>query len=123
MTTIYHITTATAWKTACPLGGAGAVSANEYRDDSLKSEGFIHCSTAAQLLKPANEFYHGQHGLILLCINEKLLTHPVIYEDLYDSGIEFPHIYGAINLNAIIKTVNFPPNADGSFSLPLEIKP
>ncbi len=123
MTIIYHITTKDAWETALSSSIGQAVSASEYRDNSLKSEGFIHCSTADQLLTPANAFYHGQHGLILLCIHQEQLTHPVVYEDLYDSGIEFPHIYGPINPNAVIKTVAFPPNADGSFSLPPELNP
>ncbi len=113
--TIYHITTNEAWETA--------VSQDEYRADSLETEGFIHCSTAKQVLAPANELFHGQHGLILLCINEEQITQPVIYEDLYSLGIDFPHIYGPLNPNAVIETVDFPPNADGSFSLPPELTP
>ena len=82
------------------------------------TEGFIHCSTPEQVLTPANAIFRGQTDLILLCIDPSKIYANIIYEDCYESGIEFPHIYGAINIDAVIKTVNFPPNDDGTFSLP-----
>ena len=85
---------------------------------ALDNEGFIHCSTPAQLLIPANAIYRGQQDLILLCIDPGKLTNKLVYEDCYESGIQFPHVYGDINLDAVIKTIPFPPNGDGSFSLP-----
>lgn len=107
---IYHITTQSQWETA--------VSAGIYRDNSLDVEGFIHCSTAQQLIGSANKYYQGQTGLVLLCIASENVDVPLIYEDSYETGQEFPHIYGALNINAVTQVIPFPANDDGSFSLP-----
>ena len=110
MTIILHITTEAAWQTA--------VAAGAYRADSLASEGFIHCSTVDQALMPANEIYLGRTDLILLIIEPSRLTAELIYEDCYTTGQQFPHIYGSLNLDAVTGFVAFPPNPDGTFSLP-----
>jgi uncharacterized protein (DUF952 family) len=110
---ILHITTRESWATA--------VSTPRYSADSLHTEGFIHCSTPEQVLKPANEMFRDQTNLILLCIDPALVEADIVYEDCYESGMAFPHIYGRLNTNAVIKTVDFPPNEDGSFSLPTEL--
>jgi uncharacterized protein (DUF952 family) len=110
---ILHITTETAWQTA--------VAAGVYRADSLESEGFIHCSTVEQVLMPANQMFAGQNDLILLVIDPAKLTANLVYEDCYESGHQFPHIYGPLNLEAITRFVQFPPSPDGTFSLPAEL--
>lgn len=107
---ILHITDEAAWQTA--------VAEQVYTADSLATEGFIHCSTVEQLLIPANERFRGQTGLILLCIDPARLQAPLLYEDCYETGIAFPHIYGRLNVDAVINTVAFPPGPDGRFSLP-----
>lgn len=112
---ILHITTAAAWNTA--------VASGAYTADSLANEGFIHCSTPQQVLGPANEMFHGRRDLQLLCIDPLRLTAPLIYEDCYETGQDFPHIYGPLNLDAVTSIVSFPPEADGSFKLPLELRP
>ncbi|MFZ5885725.1 MAG: DUF952 domain-containing protein, partial [Chloroflexota bacterium] len=57
---IFHITSRTDWEAAQAKG--------EYIAPSLQTEGFIHCSTAAQILPVAEKFYKGQSGLVLLMI-------------------------------------------------------
>ncbi|MBK8903392.1 MAG: DUF952 domain-containing protein [Anaerolineaceae bacterium] len=114
MTQILHITTMNDWETA--------VAAGEYRLNTLDSEGFIHCSTSEQVLMPANAMFAGQMDLILLLINPAKLTAKLVYEDCYESGHQFPHIYGPINLDAVTGFIEFPPNPDGTFSLPNELK-
>ncbi len=113
-TIILHITTRESWQTA--------VSANTYRADSFDSDGFIHCSTPEQVLMPANAMFQGRQGLVLLCIDPNKLTHRLVYEDCYESGIAFPHVYGPINMDAVFDVIDFPPNEDGTFSLPKELK-
>jgi uncharacterized protein (DUF952 family) len=105
---ILHISTRTDWE------AAGAF----YAPASLESEGFIHCSTPEQILLPANAMFRGQEGLVLLCIDPARVTAEIVYEDCYESGQEFPHIYGRLNKEAVIKVVDFPPHRDGTFSLP-----
>jgi len=95
-----------------------ALAAGEYRAGSLATEGFIHCSTPEQVLIPANERYQGQRGLLLLVIDPNRLATNLVYEDCYETGMTFPHIYGPLNLDAVLRVVPFPPGPDGRFSLP-----
>jgi uncharacterized protein (DUF952 family) len=117
---ILHITTPLDWEKAKQQG--------EYTAPSLKTDGFIYCSTIKQTTDTANIFFKGQTGLILLCIDDKKLKSVCKYEDPAGGGIHdpnvgnlFPHVYGSINLSAVTKIVKFPPNKDGSFFLPKEI--
>ena len=107
---ILHITTGAEWEAAQAQGA--------YRADSLATEGFIQCSTPEQVLGPANAFYHGQQGLILLLIDEARLAARLVYEDTHGAGTDFPHIYGPLNLDAVTGIVPFPSRPDGSFELP-----
>lgn len=107
---ILHITRRLDWESAQEAG--------EYRDDSLQTEGFIHCSTPEQVLGPANAFYAGQSDLVLLVIDPARLAAKLVYEDSYDSGTAFPHVYGPLNLDAVTAVVPFPPLPDGTFELP-----
>ena len=43
---------------------------------------------------------------------------PLIVEDCYELGEEFPHIYGPIPIGAVTAVMPFPPSEDGSFQLP-----
>lgn len=70
---LLHICTREAWDEAQRWG--------DYRADSLDSEGFIHCSTPAQVVGTANLLFRGQTGLVLLVIDADRLTAPIRYED------------------------------------------
>ncbi|MGB0523085.1 MAG: DUF952 domain-containing protein [Flammeovirgaceae bacterium] len=110
---ILHITNPTAW--------AEAQTTNSYTADSLHSEGFIHCSTFAQVIGVVNQWFKGQSDLLLLIIDTKRLTHEVHYEDLYNHGDAFPHLYGPLNVDAVIDHVPLTPNAAGIFEFPEEL--
>lgn len=88
-----------------------------YHPESLASDGFIHCSTKDQVIEVANFLYKGQNDLVLLCIDSNRVTSPIKYEDLYEAGEDYPHIYGPLNTNAVFKVVNFTPGDDGTFAL------
>jgi uncharacterized protein (DUF952 family) len=114
---ILHITSRPEWHAAQQRG--------DYRAPSLASEGFIHCSTAKQVLHVANAFYREKKDLVLLVIDETLVLPEVKWETPTGPparGIsqrdEFPHIYGPLNLEAVLQVVDFIPEADGSFQLP-----
>lgn len=87
-----------------------------YRPESLVSEGFIHCSTAAQLTDVANALYSGRRDLVLVTIDEPSVTAPIVWEDCYETGQRFPHIYGSINPEAVIEVAPFPPSEEGVFA-------
>jgi uncharacterized protein (DUF952 family) len=107
---LLHITPRNDWE--------GRPDAREYRAASLDSEGFIHCSTPGQVLKPANAFYRGQKELVLLCIDASKIAAPLRYEDCYESGEAYPHVYGALNADAVFSVVDFPAQDDGTFIMP-----
>lgn len=112
--TILHITSKEAWQQAQAVG--------EYRAESLESEGFIHCSTPAQVCEVGERYYKGQRGLVLLAIAPERLRAPLMYEGPDDQSYGYyPHIYGAINLDAVIGVLPFEPGGSGRFELPGEI--
>lgn len=117
---ILHITTQTDWQNAQKKG--------KYTAPSLDNEGFIHCSTVKQAVDTANLFFKGQNGLVLLCINESKLMSECRFESPTggmhhnpDAGNLFPHVYGPINLSAVIKVLDFPTDNNGMFTLPEEL--
>ena len=110
MTTILHIVRKEAWDQA--------ITAGSYQGDTLASEGFIHCSTPEQIIPVANRFYRGQTGLALLVIDRDRVQAPIRDENLEGGDTLFPHIYGPLNLNAVVDVIDFPPRADGVFALP-----
>lgn len=93
----------------------GTRTTTHYQPASLEAEGFIHFSSASQLLRPLNKFYKGRDDLILLAVEAELLDDAVVWEDLYDSGEKFPHLYGALNLSAVVGTEPLPCDEHGSF--------
>jgi uncharacterized protein (DUF952 family) len=104
-----------------------AVSLGLYTPESLDTEGFVHCSTAAQVAQTAERFFRGQPDLLLLCIDDQRLSAPVEFEgpanSLPGSDNElFPHVYGPINLDAVANVIDFPCGTDGSFQLPQSLK-
>ncbi len=119
MSIILHIAHRDQWQAAQAKG--------THRTESLDTEGFIHCSTAAQVIRVANKFYSGQQGLLLLCIESDKVRAEVRFEPPInpqtrqpepDVKENFPHIYGELNTDAVVKVIDFPPGADGTFTLP-----
>ncbi|HEX7839287.1 MAG TPA: DUF952 domain-containing protein [Kofleriaceae bacterium] len=120
MAIILHITTRAAWEAARAAGS--------YRDPSLEREGFIHCSTPAQAVGTADRYFRGRDDLVLLCIDESRLTDvrhepPAVIGGAPDprAGEWFPHVYGPIALDAVVRVVPFPCDPDGGFTLPAEV--
>lgn len=82
-----------------------ARSTDAYRPPSVEEEGFVHCSTAEQLREVARATYRGQNDLILLTIDPAALDdESLVYEDLYELGQEFPHVYGPLPTSAVTTT-------------------
>ncbi len=106
---ILHITQRVSWQ--------AAQTGDYYHADSLRTEGFIHCSLPSQVVGVANALYRGQRGLVLLVIAAERVEAEVRYEDCYTTGQQFPHIYGPLNLAAVLKVVEFVPQEDGTFTL------
>ena len=109
MNMILHICSRSAWDEAQSRG--------DYRAASLDTEGFIHCSTPEQVVGTANLLFQGQKGLVLLVINSEKVSAPIKYEDAGNDQF-FPHVYGPINLDAVVDVREFAPEFDGTFRQP-----
>ncbi|MGD2100740.1 MAG: DUF952 domain-containing protein [Acidimicrobiia bacterium] len=78
-----------------------------YRASSLESEGFIHCSTRDQLADVARRHFGDHTDLVVLTIDPEALDVKVVFEDLYDLGEEYPHVYGAVNIGAVMSALPY----------------
>ncbi len=107
MRTIFIITTKQDW--------AKAQAAGKYESASLVTEGFIHLSRPHQVLQVAGRHFKGKSDLLLLQINQEKVVAPVKYEG-NESNL-FPHMYGPLNLDAVVGVDNFL-ERDSGFSLP-----
>jgi uncharacterized protein (DUF952 family) len=97
MSVIYHISTAADWNTATQSG--------HYVHPSLQTEGFIHCSQDHQVAGVLERYFEGQTALVKLVIDTDKLTAKYIYDWSPSTQDTFPHIYGPINLDAIVEVI------------------
>ena len=103
MTFIYHIATAADWERAV-RDGQYTMST---RGLTLAEQGFIHASTADQVALVANAFYQGEPDLLLLVIDTDLVGPQIRYEHVPGQASPYPHIYGPLNLDAVVETRPF----------------
>ncbi|MGI9036034.1 MAG: DUF952 domain-containing protein [Pyrinomonadaceae bacterium] len=90
---IYHIVLPEVWESF--------KDKNFYETESLKSEGFIHCSYLNQLEMVLERYYKNEKRVLILQINPNLLTAKLIAEPSTGGEI-YPHIYGKVNRAAIV---------------------
>ena len=114
MAVIFHIARKTDWD--------AALAAKTYAADSLAGEGFIHCSTAQQVLATANRIFKGRRGLVLLAIDTDRVAAEIRYENLEGGADLFPHVYGALAIDSIVAVHDLPPTDDGRFELPPSLR-
>lgn len=108
---LFHIALSDDWQ-AAQTDGVYTVSS---LGRQLADEGFIHMSFAHQVKKVADFVYHGMTGLVLLGIDPAKLNAPVVVETLGDAPEPFPHLYGALNTDAVIAVHDYEPHTDGTF--------
>jgi uncharacterized protein (DUF952 family) len=110
---VLHITTRSAWKQALASG--------RYEAPSLHADGFIHFSAADQVTTVANAAFSGVRDLVLVSVATDRLTAPLKYESSETDNERFPHLHGALNLDAVVEVVPFPEGHHG-FVLPSELR-
>ena len=81
------------------------------------ADGFIHFSTAAQVRETAAKHFSGQTDLLLAAIDGASLGDALKYE-VSRGGALFPHLYGALELNAVKWVRPLPLGADGAHQFP-----
>ena len=97
---IYHVTDSESWEKA--------MLNNCYINPSLELEGFIHMSTRNQVEGVLERYFKNRTNLILLHVDEQLLNAEIRYELSPSLQEEFPHVYGAINLDAVVNVEALP---------------
>lgn len=93
---IYHIAKQTDWQNALQKG--------YYEPPAFASEGFIHACKEAQVKGVFERYFENETGLIVLHIDERFLTPPHTFVFVAASNDEFPHIFGQLNLEAVVDT-------------------
>src|SRR5450432_4319688 len=107
---IYKICPASAWREA-ERQGVYRGSADDARD------GFIHFSTAAQVRETASRHFFGQKALFLIEVDAELLGPALRWERSRNDEL-FPHLYGELDLGAVIGVHELRLRSDGSHDIP-----
>jgi uncharacterized protein (DUF952 family) len=94
------------------------VGTGSYLPPRYDAEGFIHLSDPQQVARVANARFRGARDLVLLCVAVDRLGAPLRYE-AGDPGSDelFPHLYGPLEVDAVLRVLPFTEGADG-FTLP-----
>jgi uncharacterized protein (DUF952 family) len=111
MTSILHIAFVDQWNAAREAGSYRVSTRGRSLDDGAT---FIHASRPEQVSLVANFAYADvTEPLCLLVIDPDRLVSAICDEDLDGSGQTFPHIYGPLNLDAVIDVRAYERTADG----------
>lgn len=99
---IFHVALRSDWESAT-RSGSYTVST---RGRTLAEEGFIHASRADQWQGVHERFYADvDEPLVLLVIDTDRLSSPVVDEAPDGAGETFPHVYGPLNVDAVVHAV------------------
>lgn len=115
MSTIVLISNPEFWQQAQATG--------EYRrstlDKKLEEVGFIHATFPNQTMAVIERHFVDRPELLLLLVDEDKVTALVKHEaPLSGRGGIYPHIYGALNVDAVYKTVLLQKDSTGHFIEP-----
>lgn len=89
---MFHLAEPNAW---------AARTETSYCPEAFAAEGFVHLSTAEQVLSTAQRYYAGRKDMLLLCVDVERLPLPLVYENLLGGAELFPHYYDEIPLTAV----------------------
>jgi uncharacterized protein (DUF952 family) len=84
-----------------------------------RADGFMHFSTAEQLVGTLTRYYADAQDLVLVAVDAAALGPALKFETSRDGAL-FPHLYGALPLTAVKWVRDIGRNADGGFVLPLD---
>ena len=107
---IYHMCKAEEWEAARACGGYNGSSQDI-------ADGFIHFSTATQIVASAAKHRAGQDGLILLGVEENALGDMLKWESSHGGDL-FPHLYGQLPLESVCTIDPLPLGPDGLHVFP-----
>jgi uncharacterized protein (DUF952 family) len=118
---LYHLALADHWEQVAgppDRDGAPAVYEISSLGRTLAEEGFIHCSFADQVPATAARFYAGRGDVVLLQIDPGAVRELLRVEALSGAGEPFPHLYGPLPVDAVLRAVPLDLGPDGVPQLP-----
>lgn len=107
---IYHMCKREEWQAAQSAGAYGGSSQD-------RADGFIHFSTAEQIVESAAKHRAGQDGLVLLTVDADALGAALKWEESR-GGALFPHLYGDLPVTAASHEDDLPLGPDGKHIFP-----
>ncbi|GAA3533714.1 DUF952 domain-containing protein [Aeromicrobium panaciterrae] len=108
MPLIHHLALENAWSEA---RRSGTYTVSTLGLD-VSDVGFIHCSRPEQVDGVFGRYYGDvTEPVLLLTIDTDLLASPWQYDDVPGQALSFPHIYGPLNIDAVVKVEPFRPSA------------
>jgi len=102
---VYHLALLDEWADAV---GRGMPYERSTIGATLEQVGFIHCSFDQQVAATFDRFYAGRADVVLLVIDASRLDAPLRVEDLAGTGEAFPHLYGPLELDAVVEVQPYP---------------
>ena len=66
--------------------------------------GFVHCCLPDQTESVLSQWFAGNNEVIAVEIDSEKLKFPLVFENLEGGNEDFPHIYGPVNIDAIVKS-------------------
>jgi uncharacterized protein (DUF952 family) len=110
MNPIYHMCRTEEWQ--------AAAARKRYQGSSQDAaDGFIHFSTADQIVESAAKHRAGQAGLVLLTVDADRLGPALKWEESR-GGALFPHLYGALPVDTVLRVDDLPLGPDGRHVFP-----
>lgn len=106
MPTVLHLAHRGEWD-AADLQGDG------YAPAAFAQEGFVHCSTAAQVLASAERHFAPDDDLLVLVLDEAALGDDLRWERAPSVGEDFPHLYRHIRHEDVVVAAPLARTADG----------
>lgn len=115
MALIYKICPRDLWREAEAAGRFEGASID-------RQDGFIHFSTAAQVAETAARHFAGQADLLLIAVEAEALGDALRFEPSRGGDL-FPHLYGALPLDAVTTVDALPLGDDGRHVLSAGLLP
>ncbi len=109
-TPIYHMCRHDEW-TAAQASGSYAGSSQD------KADGFIHFSTAIQIVASAAKHRAGQDDLVLIEVPAESLGAALKWE-VSRGGASFPHLYGTLAVSHVARHAPLRLGPDGRHAVP-----
>jgi uncharacterized protein (DUF952 family) len=110
MTRIFKICTAAIWREFEASGRFAGAPID-------LTDGYIHFSTAEQVVETAAKHFSAQTDLWLIAVDPALLGDALRHE-VSRGGALFPHLYAPLTIDAVIWAKPMPLDADGKHVFP-----